>query len=352
MSYSLERSWIIDKSETILVTGAGGFVGSKVVELLLEYGFEKVQCLVRSDRNISKIKQMAEKSKSDVEIIKGNLLSRDVCTTAAQNAAVIYHLAAGTGKSYPDCVLNSVVTTRNLLDAVISKNAIKRFVNISSIAVYSNEKICRGGLMDETSSIDDKILDRHEPYTYGKVKQDEILLKYAREHNLPYVILRPSVVFGPGKAKITDRIGTDIFGIFLHLGLNNTIPLTYIDNCADAIVRAGLVKGIDGQIFNIVDDNLPSSKEFLNLYKRSVRDIFSIPVPYHAWLLFNCAWEKYSYWSDGQLPPVFNRGSCAVYWKGNTYSNKKAKELLAWKPKVDMRTALIEFFDYMQRVRG
>jgi nucleoside-diphosphate-sugar epimerase len=348
----MQDNWIINKSDFVLITGANGFIGSKVFEILLEYGLTRLRCLVRSSRNLSKLKRIANSSKAKVEFFQGNLLSRDTCQIAAKGVSIIYHLAAGVEKSFPGCFLNSVVATRNLLDAVIKEQTLKRFVNISSIAVYSNEKIRRGGLMDESCEVDTKFVERCEPYTYGKAKQDELVLEYAKKQNLPYVIVRPSVVFGPGKAKITDRIGTDTFGVFLHLGLNNIIPLTYLDNCAEAIVLAGLRKGIEGHVFNIFDDDLPTSREFLRLYKREVRSFFSIPVPYWAWLFLNIFWEKYSKWSEGQLPPVFNRKACAVYWKGNTYSNKKAKRLLGWHPKVHMGAALERFFAYMREKEG
>jgi nucleoside-diphosphate-sugar epimerase len=289
---------------------------------------------------------------SSLEIIQGNLLSREICQMSVQGVSVIYHLAAGVEKSYPGCFLNSVVTTRNLLEAAIKEQSLKRFVNTSSIAVYSNEKIPRGGILDESCEVDSKIVERCEPYAYGKAKQDEIVLAYARKFNLPFVIVRPGVVFGPGKAKITDRIGTSTFGVFLHLGLHNIIPLTYVDNCAEAIVLSGLIKGIEGQVFNIVDDGLPASREFLRSYKCRVRRFLSIPVPYPLWFFFCFIWEKYSKWSGGQLPPVFNRRGCAVYWKGNRYPNGKAKEWLGWRPKITMSESLQRFFDYMRDVEG
>ena len=343
-----QNNYIINETEPILVTGAGGFVGSKVVEKLLQYGFQNIRCLVRSRRNLSTLEQLAANCSANVEFIQGNLLSRENCACAANGVSVIYHLAAGVEKSFPGCFLNSVVTTRNLLDAAIAQPTLKRFVNTSSIAVYTNEKIPRSGVLDETCEVDTKFVERAEAYTYGKAKQDELVLEYAKNHNLPYVIVRPSVVFGPGKAKITDRIGTDTFGIFLHLGLGNTIPLTYVDNCAEAIVLAGLHSGINGEVFNITDDNLPTSRQFLKQYKKQVKKITSIPVPYPVWYSFNALWEKYSKWSEGQLPPVFNRRSCEVYWKRVRYSNKKAKELLGWQPKVSMSDALHNFFIYLK----
>ena len=351
LSDAERNEYIIKPEETILVTGANGYVGSRVVRTLLSYGFKRVRCFSRSTSSSRNLEEIGKEFVGAVvEIVKGNLLSRDDCLRAAEGVSIIYHLAAGVEKSFPGCFMNSVVTTRNLLDAAIKGQTLKRFVNISSIAVYTNEKIRRNGFLDESCKVDNRLVERYEPYTYGKAKQDEIVSHYAKKHDLPYVIVRPSVVFGPGKAKITDRIGTSTFGVFLHLGLNNRIPLTYVDNCAEAIVLAGLRGGIEGQVFNIIDDDLPTSRQFLHLYKRKVRRFISIPVPYPVWFLFCFLWEKYSIWSEGQIPPVFNRKVCSVYWKGNRYSNGKAKELLGWRPRVPMKEGLENFFAYMREM--
>ena len=347
------NGYIVKPEETILVTGANGFIGSRVVRTLLSYGFKRVRCFTRSAGNSKNLEAMAKEfGHANLEIVKGNLLSRDACMMATEGVSIIYHLAAGTDKTFAGCFLNSVVTTRNLLDAVMKERTLKRFVNISSLAVYSNEKIRYGGLLDESCRVDTELVERYDPYAYGKAKQDEIVLRYAQTQGLPYVILRPGVVFGPGKAKIPGRVGIDTFGVFLHLGLNNRMPLTYVDNCAEAIVLAGLREGIEGEVINIVDDDLPRSREFLRLYKKQVHRFMSIPIPYPAFYLLNYLWEKYSKWSEGQLPPAFNRRMCAVYFKGNTYSNKKAKELLGWHPRVRMSEGLERFFVYAREVKG
>ena len=136
------------------------------------------------------------------------------------------------------------------------------------------------------------LVERFDPYACGKAKQDEIVREYGRLRGLPYVIVRPGVTFGPGKPKIPGRVGIDTFGVFLHLGMGHVMPFTYVENCAEAIVLAGLIPGIEGEEINIVDDALPTSRAFLRRYKRSVRRFLTLPVPYPAFYLFNAMWEK------------------------------------------------------------
>jgi len=343
------RAPLLEHEGTVLVTGANGFIGSRVVRTLLSYGVKKVRCFTRSASLAERLTALSKEFDA-IEIVTGNLLSRDDCTMAARGVSVVYHLAAGIDKTFSGCFLNSVVTTRNLLDAVLKEPTLKRFVNVSSLAVYSNEELRRGGLMDETCDVDVHPAERHDPYAYGKTKQDELVLRYATTRGLPCVIVRPGVAFGPGKARIPGRVGIDTFGVFLHLGLNNTMPLTYVDNCAEAIVLAGLTKGIDGEVINVVDDELPTSRHFLRQYKQQVARFTSIPVPYPVFYIFNHLWERYSRWSGGQLPPSFNRRTCAIYFKGNAYSNKKAKDLLGWEPRVTMSDALKRYFAYTRDV--
>jgi nucleoside-diphosphate-sugar epimerase len=339
---------IVNTDVPILVTGAAGFIGTRVVGNLLERGFRHVRCLVRNPTNITRLKEIIDRfgGAAQTEIVSGNLLSREDCSILAKDVALIYHLAAGTGtKSFSDAFLNSVVTTRNLLEAVLEYKCLKRFVNMSSFAVYTNQKKPRWRLLDETCPVEEHPESRAEAYCFGKVKQDELVMEYGRKHGIPFVLLRPGTVYGPGKKAIPGRVGIDTFGIFLHMGGSNPIPLTYVENCADAIVLAGLKSGIDGEVFNIVDDDLPSSRLFLRLYKRNVKRFKSIYAPHALSYLFCYFWEKYSKWSKGQLPPVFTPREWAAYWKKTSYSNRKIKDMVGWAPKVPTAEGMRCFFE-------
>lgn len=344
---------LVAASAPILVTGAGGFIGTRLVKVLLENGFSNVRCLVRPTSNVAALRAIADECGAAPEIFEGNLLSRDDCRRAADGIEVIYHLAAGRGeKSYPDAFMNSVVTTRNLLDAALASGTLKRFVNVSSFTVYSNRRIPAGGLLDETCEIQPEPHLTGEAYCYAKVKQEALVASYGAQSGLPYVNVRPGTVYGPGNRGIPGRVGIGTFGLFLHLGGRNRIPLSFVDNCADAIYLAGITPGIDGESFNVVDDDLPTSREFLRMYKKNVKKFRSLALPRPVSHALSWAWERYSAWSEGQLPPTFNRRKWSSYWKGNTYSNQKLKTMLGWRQRVPREEALRRYFVFQKDSGG
>lgn len=353
-SHRQDNELVAGLDDLILITGAAGFIGAKVMESLLERGFRNIRCFCRPSANAAKLKAIAQHwPKAVVQIFAGNLLSREDCRAACQDVAVIYHLAAGRGeKMFADAFMNSVVTTRNLLEASLQDRALKRFVTISSFAVYSNRGKPQGRLLDESCPVETRPELRGDAYTFAKVKQDEIVVEYGRRFGLPYVIMRPGFVYGPGNEAITGRVGLGTFGVFLHLGGSNQIPLSYVDNCAEAIVLGGLTPGVDREVFNVVDDDLPSSRRFLTLYKKHVRGFGSIYVPRALSYLCCYLWEKYSDWSQGQLPPVFSRRLWHAYWKKTRYNNDKLKNRLGWRPRTSTSEALIRYFESARQRAG
>lgn len=340
-------SFIISKDDPILVTGAAGFIGSRVVEGLLDRGFRRLVCFTRPSSAVARLKGIIERrpNGAKIEILEGNLLSRQDCESASKDVALTLHLAAGTGeKSFPDAFMNSVVATRNLLDANRRFARLRRFVLVSSFAVYTNRQKPRWRLLDESCPVEERGELRGDAYCFAKVKQEQFVMEYGKNFEIPYVVVRPGSVYGAGKNEIVGRVGIGTFGFFLHLGGSNLIPFTYVDNCAEAIILAGLVKGVDGETFNVVDDDVPTSRQFLRLYKKKVRRFKSLFVPHVVSYGLSYLWEKYSQWSQGQLPPAFSRRRWHANWKKTRYSNQKLKARLGWVQKVPTSEALQRFF--------
>jgi nucleoside-diphosphate-sugar epimerase len=338
-------SFIIESDDRILVTGAAGFIGSRVAESLLDRGFRNVACFARPKSDLARLDASIKGRPlgTRIEVLRGNLLSRADCEAASKGVTVIYHLAAGTGeKSFPDAFMNSVVTTRNLLEASLQYACLKRFVLVSSFAVYTNRQKSRR--LDESCPVEAHPELSGNACCFAKVKQEQIVTEFSKKFAIPYVIVRPGSVYGPGHPEITGRVGIRAFGPFLHLGGLNRIPFTYVDNCAEAIVLAGLVRGVEGEIFNVLDDDTPSSRRFLKLYKQNVRAFRSAYVPHMLSYALCYLWEKYSQCSEGQLPPAFNRRRWYAEWRRTSYSNAKLKQRLGWAPKVPTSEALRLYF--------
>src|SRR5215472_7956487 len=214
---------VSSKEDQILVTGSNGFIGTKVVESLLKHGYRHIRCFVRPSSRLDRlVKTIARfNAASHVEFVTGDLISTTDCQKAADHVSIIYHLAAGFEKSFAGAFMNSALATRNLMDAFMEHGHVARFVNVSSFAVYSNLKMQRGALLDETCPLEDAPQERNDAYCFGKLKQDELVQHYGAKYKLPYVILRPGAVFGPGKKALSGRVGIDTFGFFIHLGGGN-----------------------------------------------------------------------------------------------------------------------------------
>lgn len=345
----MDQNYIIRPEDGVLVTGAGGFIGCYVINELLKRGFSSIRCLIRETSDTSRLINTIDKhnARGRVEIISGNLLSREDCLKITKDMKVIYHLAAAMGtKSFSEAFLNSVVTTRNLIEPVLKNGCLRRFVNVSSFIVYKSPSGKRGKVIDESSPIERQPETRAQAYCYGKVKQDELVSFYGEKYHLPYVIVRPGTVYGPGKAFIPPRIGNDTFGIFLHLGGPNRIPLSYVSNCAEAIVLAGLAPGIEKEVFNVVDDDLPTSRRYLREYKKKVKDFKSIYLPHFISYLLYFGWEKMAKWSKDQIPPVYTRKEWKGIWKKAEFTNDKIKQRLGWQQTISTEEGLKIFFEY------
>jgi nucleoside-diphosphate-sugar epimerase len=116
-----------------------------------------------------------------------------------------------------------------------------------------------------------------------------------------------------------------------------------VENCAEAIVVAALHPCAAGEIYNVVDDDLVTSGEYLTLYEKQVRPMLSVPVPYFALMWGSRLVERYSRRSKGQLPAIFTPYKTRAMWGGNKFSNAKLKGI-GWRPLVSTREGLARAF--------
>jgi nucleoside-diphosphate-sugar epimerase len=226
--------------------------------------------------------------------------------------------------------MTNVIATRAFL-AASRQAGVGRFVLVSSFGVYGTAHLQPHATLDEACPLDPQPHLR-DGYSHSKIVQEHAAWQAHRGAGLPLVVVRPSVIYGPGRDWITTRVGLRLGNVLIKMGGRQRVPYTYVENCADAICRAGIVPGIEGQAFNVVDDDLPTANALVRRYHREVSRLRVVPVP--GWVIpaLSSLSEWYHNYSEGQLPAVLSSYRSQAQWKPLRYSNAKAKQGLGWTP--------------------
>jgi nucleoside-diphosphate-sugar epimerase len=332
----------------VLVTGANGFLGKTVVRRLLETGERDIRCAVRPGRDVSALTAIASAfPEGGVEIFRGDLTSRDAASRAVDGVEKVLHLAAGMRGSAADIVQNTVVASKYLLEGIAAAGA-ARVCLVSSMAVYGTVGLPQDTVVDETTRIEPNP-ERRDLYSFAKIRQERLFREYREKHAFDLVVARPGVIYGGGGAALPARVGVQFPGVFVHMGRGNPLPITYVENCADAVVLLG-EKGRDREAYNIVDDDPPTSREFFRAYRRKVDAIRYVSLPYPVTMALSRLVETYSRKSKGQFPAVLTPYKSEFMWGGLPASNAKLKEA-GWRQRVPTEEGLERFYAYWREER-
>lgn len=265
--------------ETVLVTGAAGFIGSHTVEKLLTEGYGVVGIDAFTDNYPSSRKEANLKEvikNENFTLIKKDLNALDLEKTL-KGISAVFHLAAqtnargGWGKDYDLYQKNNVLATKKLLDACKGKD-IRKFIFASSSSVYGNAPY---------PTKEDNPLSPLSPYAKTKVEAENLCLKAQQEFSLPLTILRYFTVFGerqrPDMAiyifikSLFEKKDIKIFG-----NGEQRRDFTFISDTVNANIRA--LRSPETGIFNISGKNVV-------IINRVIEDLVKI-TGFHAELIF------------------------------------------------------------------
>jgi nucleoside-diphosphate-sugar epimerase len=259
---------------------------------------------------------------------------------------LVFHLAAGLKGAPADLFLDSVAASRNLLQAVGDRKP-TRIVLVSSFAVYGAADLRRGSVLNEETPLETHP-EWRDNYSHAKLLQEQLFTSYQRRNRFELVILRPGVIYGPESGHFSDRVGLKIGRWRFHVGGSNPLPLSYVQNCAEAVVIAGINPRAAGKVFNVHDSDLPTSREYLRAYKKQVKNIRSVFVPYFGVQILSSLLAKYHHFSKGQLPAVLTPYKVANIWARNHFANSRLRSI-GWKQIVPTSEALRKTFSAFRK---
>lgn len=257
--------------QTVLVTGANGFIGSHLCELLIQNGY-KVRALneYNSFNSWGWLDDIS--SRDNIEIVSGDIRDPFFCNEITKGIDIVFHLAALIAIPYsyiaPQSYIETNVTgTLNMLQASLT-NKVKRFIQTSTSEVYGTAKYV---------PIDEKHpLQPQSPYSASKIGADMIAMSYFNAFNLAVVIARPFNTYGPRQSAraVIPTIITQIANGAKEIKLGDITPtrdFNYVeDTCSGFLALANCDEAI-GQTVNIGSNYEISIGDTLNIIKDIMR---------------------------------------------------------------------------------
>jgi nucleoside-diphosphate-sugar epimerase len=312
----------------VLITGAGGFIGSHLVDSQLQQGHD-----VRAvDLHIDRLRHWADSP--CLEVIAGDITDDGLTKSLTEGVDVVYHLASAhldVGLSPERYRRVNLGATVALLESSMGAG-VSRFVHCSSVGVIGDVEAPPA---DETTECHPTNI-----YEQTKLEGERAALDYAHRTGFSVVVVRPAWVYGPRcprTAKLIRTIAKGRFPIF-GSGKNMRHPI-YISDAIHGLELCGSTQDNEGEVFIIAGETPLESRELVDVISQELNvRMQKIHLPLFLGRAAGTMLEVLFKWI-GRRPP-FSRRSMDFFLKENAYSIAKARQRLGYQPQVDLRTGI------------
>lgn len=318
----------------LMITGASGFIGRYVVAAALRKGYA-VWALVRSPKQVRLWPHHPQ-----LEVVCcGDLQNAANLPTALDGIDTVVHLAAVLSGTFEAQKQGTILATRTLLQALKASD-VRHLIAISTFSVYDYLALSQGTILSESMPLEAHP-EQRDGYTQTKLAQEVLVRQFATETSKLLTILRPGIVYGKDHLW-NSSLGVNIKDrLWVGVGDRATLPLLYVENCADAIMQAVLYPPKSRHTINLTDDDLPTQKA----YRDALRQVLphlppNVTLP---WAIVNqvAGWAaKIPGISPENLPGLLVPARVHARFKPLTYSNTRAKQYLDWVPQFSFAEAL------------
>ncbi|HTW44369.1 MAG TPA: NAD-dependent epimerase/dehydratase family protein [Acidobacteriaceae bacterium] len=323
-----------------LVTGASGFLGGRLVQVLVEQG-EPVTVLARKSSDLRHLDGLA-----GIRVVRGGLTDREPLLEAVRDATHIFHCAAASTDWARQEVFteSNVRGTETLLAAAREARGLERFVHVSTTDVYGYPVIPCG----ESGEMRDVGL----PYNRTKILGEKAVWRAAREDGLPVTVVRPATIYGPrGKAFVTDIAELLHQRLMAYIGGGRTTGgFLYVDNAVDAMLAAAQDKAALGQVYNLSDGTGANWQDYVG----GLADGLGcrrpwIDLPYRAAMAVAGAMEM-PYHLVKALPgrPMLTRHAVYLLGRDQEYPCDKARAELGFRPRVSLAEGIARSVEWVK----
>ena len=313
------------REKSVLITGAGGFIGSHLTERLVEDG-NNVKAFIRynSRNDWGMLEQLPPEIINSMEIISGDLRDQNAINNSAKNIDIIFHLGSLIAIPYSyknprEVIETNILGTLNVLNAA-KENEIDKIVHTSTSEVYGTAKYVP---IDE-----DHPLQGQSPYSASKIGADKLVESYYRSFELPITTIRPFNTYGPrqsARAVIPTIISQALTRNKIHLGsLEPTRDYTYVLDTVKAFIKIAKSPKSVGEVINVGSN-------------------FEVSIGQLADKIFSLLNKDIEITTDfDRIRP--KKSEVERLWCDNT----KARKLLNWEPNVSLDEGLTNVIEWIK----
>jgi len=329
-----------NSGKNVLITGAGGFIGTVLCKRLVEDKFN-VTGLAMPGEKTENLEQMG------VAIVRGDITKPGTIRGICDGIDTVYHLAArvtywGTRKEFYDTIYEA---TKNMLEEAAGK--VHRFVYVSSVVATGLGPKHRKGQQES-----DPVYKTGIFYGDAKLDAEGLIWNYHRDGKISGTVIRPTNVIGPASVWVRDAVD-NLNKPFLPLidGGRWSASLLYVENLVDALVLAGTKEIAAGQTYHIRDDYTATWRQYFTdiagLMGKNIKatTFFSIP--------FALAWPSAGFvgtiCAALHIKTTMTRHNVAMMGRDNDIDNSKAKRELGWNTRVTYEDALRRIGAWMKK---
>lgn len=321
-----------------LVTGATGFVGNYLVKELLKDNYE-VTCLTRKETKFPDI--------DNISFILGDITDKESVDQAVEGKDIIFHLvgigniSALSRNSYEKFKEINVNGTRNILEAC-KKYKVKKLIYLSSTAAM--------GLIKKNLVNEQDVCNPKTPYQKSKYESEQLIKEYVEKYNLPVIILRPTMIYGPGMKhsqilKIYNVLKKGFFP-FVNRG-KATIPAVHVKDVVSSILAAAK-NGKIGETYIITSDDNKTLKEIVDIIqKKENMKIIKINIPKSFLKIPIFILQNLSFLLGINPPMTLQRLDSFTF--NRIFDISKAKRELKWEPRIKFEQGLEETIEWLRK---
>ena len=314
------------EGRSVVVTGAGGFIGGHVVERLVRDGARvRALCRYNSRNERGTLDWLEPNVLAEVEAVLGELRDVESVASAIEGSEVVLHLGAQIAIPYSyvnprDFVEVNVLGTLNVAQAAL-RHDVQRIVHTSTSEVY--------GTAQSVPITEAHPLEPQSPYAASKLAADKLMDSYHRSFDLPVCVLRPFNTYGPrqsARAIIPTIISQALAGSTLRLGsLHPRRDLTYVEDTAAAFVAAATSDHAVGRTIQLGTNHDVSVGDLVDMVAEVLGRELSVET------------------DPARVRPDKSEVERLIS------GPELARELLGWEPTVDLREGLARTIDWIER---